>query len=216
MRKAIILTLALLLSSVVGMWAQAVGSWRSHMAYHNATQCVAIGDKVYVVSDGSLYSYTPQDEFIECYDKANLLSDQGICHIAMDEQTTTLLVIYSNANIDLIHPDGSITNISDFANESTLDPSVNGVCLIGGKAYLATNFGATILDIAREEFESTFNTSYNYAISVINDFYYTDEQRQESLKSRRLSKNVYMCVLNDLLKRNKKDALCTVHTKPSL
>ena len=156
MRKAIILTLALLLSSVVGMWAQAVGSWRSHMAYHNATQCVAIGDKVYVVSDGSLYSYTPQDEFIECYDKANLLSDQGICHIAMDEQTNTLLVIYSNANIDLIHPDGSITNISDFANESTLDPSVNGVCLIGGKAYLATNFGATILDIAREEFESTF------------------------------------------------------------
>ena len=56
----------------------------------------------------------------------------------------------------------------------------------------------------KEEFESTFNTSYNYAISVINDFYYTDEQRQESLKSRRLSKNVYMCVLNDLLKRNKK------------
>ena len=56
----------------------------------------------------------------------------------------------------------------------------------------------------KEEFESTFNTSYRYAISVINDYFYTDEQREESLKSRRLSKSVYMCVLNDLLKRNKK------------
>jgi hypothetical protein len=55
----------------------------------------------------------------------------------------------------------------------------------------------------KEEFESTFNNSYSYAISVINDFYYTDEQREESLKSRRLSKNVYMCVVNDLLKKGK-------------
>ena len=109
-----------------------------------------------MVSDGSLYSYTPQDEFVECYDKTNLLSDQGIRHIAKDEQTNTLLIIYTNANIDLLHPDGSVTNIADFANESTFDPTVNSVCCIGGKAYLATNFGATILNIVREEFENTF------------------------------------------------------------
>ena len=66
MRRAIILTLTLLLSSSMGMWSQAIGSWRSHLAYHNATQCVVVGDKVYIVSDGSLYSYTPQDEFVEC------------------------------------------------------------------------------------------------------------------------------------------------------
>jgi hypothetical protein len=56
----------------------------------------------------------------------------------------------------------------------------------------------------KEEFENTFNNSYSYAISVINDYYYTDEQREESLKSRRLSKSVYMCVVNDLLKSKKK------------
>ena len=38
----------------------------------------------------------------------------------------------------------------------------------------------------KEEFESTFNNSYNFAISTINDFYYTDEQREQSLESRRL------------------------------
>lgn len=50
----------------------------------------------------------------------------------------------------------------------------------------------------KEEFESTFNTSYSYAISMINDFYYTDEQREQSLESRRLSRSVNMCVVNDV------------------
>ncbi len=157
MKRTILLTLTLLLSAMMCLQAQtAMGSWRSHLAYHNATQCVAVGDKVYVVSDGSLYSYTSGDDFVECYDKTNLLSDQGIRYIAVDEQTNSLVIVYNNANIDLIHPDGGVTNIADFANESTLDPSVNGVYLAEGKAYLATNFGATILDIAREEFENTY------------------------------------------------------------
>jgi DNA replication initiation complex subunit (GINS family) len=56
----------------------------------------------------------------------------------------------------------------------------------------------------KEEFESTFNNSYSYAISTINDFCYTDEQREESLKSRRLSKNVNICIINDIKRKYKK------------
>lgn len=157
MRRAIQLTLTIFLSAAMSIQAQtAVGSWRSHLAYHNATQCVTVGDKIYVVSNGSLYSYTPQDEFVECYDKTNILSDQDIRHIAVDEHTNTLVIVYNNANIDLIHPSGDVTNISDFANETTLDPIVNEISIIYGKAYLATNFGVTILDVERAEFENTY------------------------------------------------------------
>lgn len=69
-----------------------------------------------------------------------------------------------------------------------------------GKWPDTTNYGK----YPKEEFESTFNNSYSYAISTINDFCYTDEQRDESLKSRRLSKNVNICVINDIKKRYKK------------
>ena len=31
-----------------------------------------------------------------------------------------------------------------------------------------------------------------------NDFYYTDEQREQSLESRRLSKSVNICIVNDV------------------
>ena len=137
------------------VWAR-MGSWRLHMAYHNATQCVVVNDKVYVLSDGSLYSYTPDTEFIECYDKSNAISDQGIRHIGVCEKSNTLVIIYEDANIDLIHPDGSIVNITDFANASTFDPQVNDLRIVDGKAYMATNFGVIVLDIEREEFGDTY------------------------------------------------------------
>lgn len=56
----------------------------------------------------------------------------------------------------------------------------------------------------KEEFENTFNSSFTYAISMINDFYYTDEQREQSIESRRLSKNVNICVLYRVMSKNNK------------
>ena len=156
MRRTILLTILLSLCSLVMQAQGTIGSWRSHTAYHNATQCVAVGDKVYVVSDGSLYSYTPTDEWVECYDKTNLLSDQGIRYIAADEQSGTLVIIYNNANIDLIRRNGTVMNITDYAGKTTLDPMVNDIRVVNGNAYLATNFGLTVLNIDRGEFTNTY------------------------------------------------------------
>ncbi len=156
MKRTAILAIALLLSTLLIEARAAVGSWRSHLAYHNATQCVALGDKVYVVSDGSLYAYSPEDGFVESYDKANILSDQGIRCIAADEQSNTLVIIYENANIDFILPEGDVVNITDFTNATTFDLQVNDLRIAGGKAYLATNFGLTVLNIKKREFENTY------------------------------------------------------------
>lgn len=156
MRRTVILTLSLLLSVLTATAQTAIGSWRSHAAYHNATQCAKVVDKIYVVSDGSLYSYSIDDEFVECYDKTNLLSDQGIRHITVDEQTNTLVIIYDNANIDLIAPDGEVTNVTDYVSKVTLDPTVNDIRMIGSNAYIATNFGLTVLNVARAEFANTY------------------------------------------------------------
>ena len=136
MKKTLGLTVLLLLSCMA--WA-GVGTWRSHLAYHNATHCVPVNGKVYVVSDGSLFSYSPGDGHVEAYDKVNLLSDQGIRHIAVDELSNTLVVVYENANIDLVRPDGSVLNIIDYANDATMDPVVNSISVVKGKAYMATN-----------------------------------------------------------------------------
>ena len=64
-----------------------------------------------------------------------------------------------------------------------------------GKWPETTNHGKYL----KEEFENTFNNSYAFALSTMNDFYYTDEQREQSLESRRLSKNVNICIVNDVI-----------------
>ena len=153
--KRLLTLIAILQCCLFSVWA-GIGSWRLHMAYHNATQCVAVNDKVYVLSDGSLYSYTPETEFVECYDKSNAISDQGIRRIGVCEKSNTLVLIYENGNIDLMRPDGSVVNLTDFANASTYDPQVNDLRIMGGKAYLATNFGVIVLNLEREEFGNTY------------------------------------------------------------
>lgn len=135
----------------------AIGTWRLHPAYHNATQCVEVGGKIYVLSDGSLYSYSPTDEHVETYDKAGILSDQGIRHITVDDASGVLVVIYNNANIDLVQPGGAVVNVTDYTNKTTLDPMVNDIRIAGGNAYLATNFGLTVLNVKRGEFVNTFS-----------------------------------------------------------
>ena len=47
-----------------------------------------------------------------------------------------------------------------------------------GKWPDTTNYGK----YPKEEFESTFNNSYTYAISTINDFYYTDEAKRAKFR----------------------------------
>lgn len=56
----------------------------------------------------------------------------------------------------------------------------------------------------KEEFETTFNNAFVFAVSTINDSYYTDEQREQSLESRRLSKNVNIYFLNYVRSKYKK------------
>ncbi|MBR4526870.1 MAG: Por secretion system protein, partial [Bacteroidaceae bacterium] len=80
----------------------AVGEWRGHFAYHNATQCATLGDKVFAISDGSLFSYTPSDTYIDIYNKSTLLSDQGIRYLERCDSENLLLIVYDNANIDLL------------------------------------------------------------------------------------------------------------------
>jgi len=45
------------------------GDWRIYSAYHNATKVVDMDHRIFVLSDGGLYSYDPEDTFIETYDK---------------------------------------------------------------------------------------------------------------------------------------------------
>ena len=134
----------------------AVGEWRAHYAYHDATICASLGDKVWVVSDGSLYSYNPTDTYIDIYNKCTLLSDQGIQYLLRCDNENLLMIVYENANIDLLYPDETVVNLPDYQQKITFDPTINDVTVSGSYAYLTTTFGVVVVNLKKREFTNTY------------------------------------------------------------
>ncbi|MBO4443880.1 MAG: Por secretion system protein [Bacteroidaceae bacterium] len=156
MNRTFLATLLILLGALSLQAQIAVGEWRAHMAYHDATRCLKLDDKVFVLSSGSLFAYYPEDSFVDIYNKATGLSDVNISYMLKCNDENLLMLVYDNANIDLLKADGSLYNISDFFQKSTYDPTINDVSISGSYAYLATNFGIVVVNLKKKEFTNTY------------------------------------------------------------
>lgn len=151
-----------ILSILIAITANAgIGDWVLYPSYHNATYCQTAGDKVYVLASGALYSYNTSDEELRVYDKINTLSDIDITHIEYCKDIKALVVVYSNANIDILFDDEEVYNITDFKNKSLPDKRINGVDVQGTTAYISTVFGVVELDLEEYEFTNTYTTGLN-------------------------------------------------------
>lgn len=135
-----------------------IDDWRLYPSYHNATYCQVAGDKVYILASGALYSYNRSDSEVRLYDKINTLSDIDITHITYCKEIKALVIVYSNANIDVLYDDEEIYNLSDFKNKLLPQKKINSINIQGSTAYLSTEFGTVEIDLENLEFRNTYNT----------------------------------------------------------
>lgn len=160
-----ILALCLLLSvfslKSTAFSSNGIDDWRLYPSYHNATYCQVAGNKVYILASGALYSYNRSDSEVRLYDKINTLSDIDITHIAYCKEIKALVIVYSNANIDILYDDEEIYNLSDFKNKLLSQKKINNISIQGATAYLSTEFGAVEIDLENLEFSNTYNTGFN-------------------------------------------------------
>ena len=160
-----ILALCLLLSvfnlKSTAFSSNGIDDWRLYPSYHNATYCQVAGDKVYILASGALYSYNRSDSEVRLYDKINTLSDIDITHIAYCKEIKALVIVYSNANIDILYDDEEIYNLSDFKNKLLSQKKINNISIQGATAYLSTEFGVVEIDLENLEFSNTYNTGFN-------------------------------------------------------
>lgn len=170
MIRSIILSLALIVSIAADA---AIGDWRLHTSYHNATDCEIIDGKVYILASGALFSYSEEDDEIRTYDKISHLSDIDISFIAYCKQSEALVIVYKNANIDLLYNDESVYNISDFKNKTLATKNINNISINGNIALLSTGFGIVELDIEKKEFTNTYNFNKEvYSTQIFNGSIY--------------------------------------------
>ncbi len=154
----------LLFVSLLSVSARVVAdNWNVFPSYHNATHCEVAGKKVYVLASGALFSYNTEDNEVITYDKLNMLSDVDISNIAYCEKQKALVIVYSNANIDILYDDETVYNISDFKNINLSKKGINGIDIYENRAYLSTEFGVVVVDLEKLQ----INDSYNLGINTL-------------------------------------------------
>jgi hypothetical protein len=82
-----------------------VGTWRTHLTYHNAQNVAVAGDKIYCASENGLFYLDKADNSLQTITTIDGLSDIGIADLAYATAQSTLVIGYQNGNIDLIRED---------------------------------------------------------------------------------------------------------------
>jgi len=148
--------LCLVLFLVGNMQAQ-VGAWKTYLAYYQATIVAETPNLAFGVYDGSLLSYNPDDNEVRTYSNQNGLHDTGIQLMTYHPGANALILVYSNANIDIFLGENDVYNLSFFKdNTSIQDKTVYNLDIIGDYAYLSTAFGIVVIDVKKKEIKGTY------------------------------------------------------------
>ncbi|MBP7939263.1 MAG: hypothetical protein KAZ35_03835, partial [Parabacteroides sp.] len=156
MKKRTGCLLWLLMVVVQSVCGQAIGTWKSYLAYTNTTECAEANNLVYAIADGSMFSYNKTDQEIVYYSKENGLSDNEIGHIGFNESINTLLITYANGNLDLLNEQG-IYNIPFLKSSVSIqDKTINSIYFHNEFAYLSTEFGIMVVNMKKREIKDTY------------------------------------------------------------
>ena len=145
------------IAGIHGMSQQApIGQWSDELPYNKVISVTEADHLIYAATPYALLRVDKEDFSVSRLTKINGLSDIGITATRYNQFTGTLVVTYSNANIDLIHGH-LITNISDIKRKQILgNKTINSIFCYNKYAYLACGFGIVVLDLQKEEIRDTY------------------------------------------------------------
>jgi hypothetical protein len=145
-----------LINSLVFAQGVGIGQWRDHLPYTNAKTLTEASDRIYCASEEGLFYYSKSETTVDKLSKINGMSDIGYSTINYDSLTNTLVVAYTNANIDLIQ-DTRIINIPDIKRKIIPgNKIINKIFFKDSYAYLACGFGIVVVDLIKKEIKDTY------------------------------------------------------------
>lgn len=171
--RIIVLMVMTLLSFSLKAQNVPIGTWQNHHPFTNGIDVCASKKNIYCASLQSVFSININDNAITVFTKANGLNDMGIAAIGYDTSTSSLIIVYTNANIDIVQ-NGKTYNVPYLKNALiTADKNVKDIFAINGKAYLATGFGMVLLDLNKKEVSDSYffitNSGYLSCNSILSD-----------------------------------------------
>ena len=131
--------------------------WRLHFSYSGAQEIAATPSLIYAVANNSLFSVDRADESISYWDKSTGLNGTTVTHIAYDEASGKLIIVYEDGRIDLLNNDGEVTQMPDLTLKAgSLSTEINCIAVGSHYAYLGTSFGIIAINPKKGEIADTY------------------------------------------------------------
>ncbi len=145
-----------------------VGEWRTHLSYHHVIDIALAQEQVYAATSNAVFVYDKADKSIQTITKLDGLSGGEISAIAYADSHQTLVIGYDDGNIDLI-TDNIISTISIIKSDNfATDKRINSIYPVEDQAYLAADFGVSIIDLNTSSItETIINLGPNKVSEVI-------------------------------------------------
>ncbi|WP_128546539.1 type IX secretion system anionic LPS delivery protein PorZ [Larkinella soli] len=182
-------SLLFLLLSIPGL-AQ-IGTWRTHPSFRSAQTVAAVQNRIYCASENGFFSFDPQAGEATRLTRDDHFSETGVSRLFYFPDRRQLLIGYRSGTLDVLsvtatgEPAGirTITLIRDAAQIQG-SRRINHVNRREDRAYLATDFGIVVLDVARTEILDTYRnlgpggaSVTVYATAFANDSLYAATSR---------------------------------------
>ncbi len=150
-----------------------IGEWRGHFPYNSMISVTSDEkEKIYAASKFSLFSYDNTTGLIDIMSKINYLSDIGISCIEYNKPNSTLVIAYSNSNVDLLSK-GKIINMNDIYRSNIIgNKTINNIFTKDKLAYLSCGFGIVVIDLVKHEIAETYYIGENGKYVNVTDFTY--------------------------------------------
>ncbi|MFT3678532.1 MAG: two-component regulator propeller domain-containing protein [Chitinophagaceae bacterium] len=154
--KSLCLAFVLILS----LWSNAqpgpLGSWREHLPYGSAIDLASIGSRIMVATPYALFSYDPATQEIERWSRVNGLAETGIRAIEASADGSSLLIAYTNNNLDLL-TENDILNIPDIRRDAAGQQAlIHEIYPRGSNYYLSTDLGIIVVDAQAQVIRDTW------------------------------------------------------------
>ncbi len=133
-----------------------IGDWKHHFSFNDCFSIIETPTQIIGASSLGLNIFTNNDQSLSSLTKINGLSDYNLSAIAYLPDNNTIIIGYTNGNIDLIE-NGSVYNINDLKIKQ-MDGSkrINHFLNIDNTIYCSTDFGIILINTDKKEISSSW------------------------------------------------------------
>lgn len=154
--KSILLNFFIFCSTFLFAQLKPIGSWSDHLPYQSGTSMAINETQLICATQSGIFLYDIKDQSIVKWSKVNLLSEVSVQKIAFDNISKTLIVVYENANIDLIK-NGTVINLPFLVDYPRItNKAVNDIFIENSIAYLACGFGVVEVNLIKNEISESY------------------------------------------------------------